>query len=233
MKQVTKGIVLSKVNYSESSLIVSVYTMDFGTQSFLFQGGKKKASAIYPLALVECTYYKRPESDLAKATEVSLYLSNNQITMNHGKMVVAFFTSAVIKACFKHGNPDVSAYTFLEEKICELNEAKDVVNFPIYFLLQLSDLLGISPQMNDRNNTFFYLEDGEFSNVVKRNALVEEGQHVVYLQQFLIKADLMLNTIHHDVRKKALETLVRYYQIHISGFQIDQALEVIRSTLYD
>ena len=233
MKRVTKGIVLSKVNYSESSLIVSVYTLDFGIQSFLFQGGKKKASAIYPVALVECTYYKRPESDLAKATDISLYLSNNQITINHGKMVIAYFVSAVIKACFKHGNYDVSAYTFLEGKICELNDTHDVANFPVYFLLQLSDVLGISPQLNDKNSTFFYLEDGEFSNVVKMNVIVEEGQHIDYLQQFLVNTDLTLNAVHHEIRKNALETLVRYYQIHISGFQIEQALDVIRSTLYD
>ncbi len=233
MKQVTKGIVLSKVNYSESSLIVSVYTLDFGIQSFLFQGGKKKASAIYPVALVECTYYKRPESDLAKATELSLYTPNTNISMHHGKMVIAYFVSAVIKACFKHGNHDVSAYAFLESKICELNDANDVANFPIYFLLQLSDVLGISPQLNEKNSTFFYLEDGEFSNAIKMNVIVEEGQHVAYLQQFLTNTDLNSNAVPHEIRKKALETLVRYYQIHISGFQIEQALEVIRSTLYD
>ncbi len=233
MKQVTKGIVLSKVNYSESSLIVSVYTLDFGIQSFLFQGGKKKASAIYPLALVECTYYKRPESDLAKATELTLYKPNNNITMHHGKMVIAYFVSAVIKACFKHGNHDITAYAFLEGKICELNDANDVANFPIYFLLHLSDVLGISPQLNDENSAFFYLEDGEFSNALKMNVIVEEGQHVAHLQQFLTNADLTLNAVPQEIRKKALDTLVRYYQIHISGFQIEQALEVIRSTLYD
>jgi DNA repair protein RecO (recombination protein O) len=233
VKKVTKGIVLSKVNYSESSLIVSVYTLDFGIQSFLFQGGKKKAAAIYPLALAECTYYKRPESDLAKVTELSLYLPNNNITMHHGKMVIAYFVSAVIKACFKHGNHDVSAYAFLESKICELNETNDVANFPIYFLIKLSDVLGISPQLNDKNSTFFYLEDGEFSNVVKMNVIVEEGQHVAYLQQFLSNSDLFLNSVTREVRKNALETLVRYFQIHLSGFQIENALEVIRATLYD
>ncbi len=232
MKQVTKGIVLSKISYSESSLILAIYTLDFGIQSFLFQGGKKKASSIYPLALVECTFYKRPESDLAKVTEASLYISNHQITIHHEKMVLAYFIAAVLKACFKHGCNDVSAYNFLEKKICEMNDTADITNFPISFLLELSDVLGIAPQLNDSNNLFFYLEDGEFSNVVKINANAEEGNHVNYLQ-LLLNNDSSMITANHEIRKKSLETLVKYFQIHVSGFRIDQELEVIRSTLYD
>lgn len=232
VKQVTKGIVLSKINYSESSLILTIYTLDFGVQNFLFQGGKKKAAAIFPLALVECTYYKRPESDLAKATEVNLYISNHQITTEHGKMVLAYFIAAVIKACFKHGNHDMSAYQFLERKICELNDTDDLSYFPIQFLIQLSDLLGIAPQVNDQNCKYFYLEDGEFSNVVKMNINVEEGKHISYLQQYLIEG-VSIEQVSHETRKQSLETLIKYFKIHVSGFHIDQELEVIRSTLYD
>jgi DNA repair protein RecO (recombination protein O) len=232
VKQVTKGIVLSKISYSESSLIVAVYTMDFGIQSFLFQGGKKRAAAIFPLALVECVFYKRPESDLAKVTEMSLYKVNHAITFNHGKMVLAYFIAAVIKACFKHGNHDMSAYLFLERKICELNDTDDMSYFPIQFLIQLSDLLGIAPQVKEQNCKYFYLEDGEFSNVVKMNINVEEGKHISYLQQYL-KEGVSIEQVSHETRKQSLETMVRYYQIHVPNFHVNQALEVIRSTLYD
>jgi DNA repair protein RecO (recombination protein O) len=232
VKQVTKGIVLSKINYSESSLILTIYTLDFGIQNFLFQGGKKKAAAIFPLALVECTYYKRPESDLAKATEVNLYISNHQITTEHGKMVLAYFITAIIKACYKHGSHDDYAYKFLEKKICELNDASDVGNFPIFFLLELSDVMGISPQVNEENSKFFYLEEGEFSNAVKIHAVAEEGKHIDYLQLLLNKTSKLI-PVNHETRKKSLETLIKYFKIHVSGFHIDQELEVIRSTLYD
>jgi hypothetical protein len=81
----------------------------------------------------------------------------------------------------------MSAYLFLERKICELNDTDDMSYFPIQFLIQLSDLLGIAPQANDQNCKYFYLEDGEFSNVVKMNINVEEGKHISYLQQYLIE----------------------------------------------
>lgn len=232
MKQVTKGIILSKISYSESSMILTVYTLDFGIQNFLFHGGKKKAAALFPLALTECTYYKRPESDLAKVTDVALYISNYQITIQHSKMVLAYFIAAIIKACYKHGSHDDYAYKFLENKICELNDTSDVSNFPICFLLELSEALGIEPQVIEQNSMFFYLEDGEFSNVVKVNAVPEEGKHIDYLQQLLNKNSILVAP-DHETRKKSLDTLIKYFKIHVSGFQVEQEMDVIRSTLYD
>jgi len=65
LKQSAKALFLHKISYSESSLITVFYTREFGLQHFLFQGGKKKAAALYPCALCELTFYKRPDSMLA------------------------------------------------------------------------------------------------------------------------------------------------------------------------
>ena len=42
----TKGIVLHQVKYSESSIIVKVYTELFGLRSFIFKGVRKKKSSL-------------------------------------------------------------------------------------------------------------------------------------------------------------------------------------------
>ena len=68
MKSTDKAILLNRINYSESSLIITYYTLNNGIQKFLFQGGKKKANNLFPLSISEITYYNRPDSSLGKVT---------------------------------------------------------------------------------------------------------------------------------------------------------------------
>ncbi|MFY7943298.1 MAG: recombination protein O N-terminal domain-containing protein, partial [Crocinitomicaceae bacterium] len=64
MKQKSIGILITKKNYSESSLILSFYTEESGLTSFIFKGAKKKKLPVFYLGIYEITYFKRPESNL-------------------------------------------------------------------------------------------------------------------------------------------------------------------------
>ena len=51
----TTGIVLQKIDYSETSLIVKVLTAEFGLKSFIYQGAKrskKKGQLVSPLSVL-------------------------------------------------------------------------------------------------------------------------------------------------------------------------------------
>ena len=73
MKFQDRGIVLSRSAYSETSLIVTLFTESFGVQTFLFQGAKKKKGLVlFPLATVDITYYRRSDSQMGKLTEIVL-----------------------------------------------------------------------------------------------------------------------------------------------------------------
>ena len=56
----TKGIVLRKVDYSETSIILSVLSPNDGVKSFIYQGAKrkkKKGNLITSLAQISIEYY--------------------------------------------------------------------------------------------------------------------------------------------------------------------------------
>ena len=42
MKQVDKGILIHRINYSENSLIITLFTYSNGVQKFISKGVKKK-----------------------------------------------------------------------------------------------------------------------------------------------------------------------------------------------
>ena len=61
-KGTLEGIVLSKVDYSETSIILKLLTEKEGVKSFIFQGAKrknKKGNIISPLAILSVEYYQR------------------------------------------------------------------------------------------------------------------------------------------------------------------------------
>ena len=65
----TRGIVLRTVDYSDTSLIAKIYTEQFGIQSYLIKGAKRKRASIkanlfQPLALLELEVYKKEKQQL-------------------------------------------------------------------------------------------------------------------------------------------------------------------------
>ena len=90
----TEGIVLHKVNYSETSLILKVFTLQNGLQSFIFQGAKrkgKKGNLISPLSIIQINYFQRQDSDLAKISEIESEISYKTIPFDPIKSGIVFF----------------------------------------------------------------------------------------------------------------------------------------------
>ena len=69
MLKKTKGIIFHQVKYSESSVIVKIYTELLGLQSYILKGVRKKKSKIksnllQPLTLVEMEVYHKENSEI-------------------------------------------------------------------------------------------------------------------------------------------------------------------------
>ena len=119
MKSTDQAILLNRISYSETSLILTFYTLANGIQKFIFQGGKKKAHQLFPLAISEITFYKRPDSDLGKLTVVESSRILNEVLFNPLKSSVAFFIAEVLQKCLKTEEAEDHLFLFLEEKIQE------------------------------------------------------------------------------------------------------------------
>jgi len=66
----TRGIVFKTTDYSESSVIVQVFTEKFGLQAYLINGVKKPRAKIsrnmlQPLHLLEMVVYHKPNGNLS------------------------------------------------------------------------------------------------------------------------------------------------------------------------
>lgn len=103
----TEAIVLSKINYSETSLIVRCYTLSDGVKSYLVKGckqgrnGKKNAALFQPLNQLEITSQHKANSSLSipKSTKISNPYQTIPYAMD--KLSVVLFLSEVLSAALK------------------------------------------------------------------------------------------------------------------------------------
>ena len=232
MKQSAKALFLHKISYSESSLITVFYTREFGLQHFLFQGGKKKAGALYPCALCELTFFKRPDSELGKLTEAKAYRSLHHFVFNPRLSTVAFFIADVLRNALKTEQSDQDLYDFLESYLVNVNEQENLDGsmLALNFLIEFAVHLGIEPLTDATNKRYFYLNEGSFSNVDLTGDLVREGS-AVFLIQDILRGGSIEQYLLQD-KRIALEIMIRYYELHIPNFNVDRSLTVIREVLY-
>lgn len=230
MKQIDQGIVLHKINYSESSLILTFYTQQNGIQKFIFQGGKKKGTGIYPLSLLELTYYRRPDSELGKLTGVSALESIQHIPFHPVRSTIAFFIADVARQCLKTEQDDEALYQFLKEKIIELDTTEELSMYPIFFLSDFSYHLGMLPHIPEEGAKFFVLNEGEFMNHKPIGEIIVEGEVVDYLINVFEGNRSALS--HSQQKKEAFDVLLRYYALHIPKFDTSASLDILREVLY-
>ncbi|MNJ83517.1 DNA repair protein RecO [compost metagenome] len=232
MKTTDKAIVLSRLSYSESSLIVNLFTLEAGLQTFLFQGAKKKKGLIlFPLELVEIAYYKRNDSSLMKLTEMQALEPLHHLLDNPLKSSIAFFISELMMNCLRDNHQDKRLFQFLSEEIQWLNLSEELSNYLIWFLAQISKLEGFQPEIQDVNPRYFELQEGKFTNELPflPSYLEESWLHWLTDSLRLEKTDFLAVSIPKEERVKLIDAWLEYYQFHVSGMRKMKSLEVIRT----
>ena len=233
MKQQSKGIFIHKTTYSESSLIVSFFTEDEGLQRFIFYGGKKKASVLFPCSICEITYYRRPDSDLGKLTEVHGTTNLTQILFSPCHGTVAFFYADIMRNVLKSEMEDRDMYSFLVDAIQGMNSLRDpdLSLAVVWFLLRLTEKLGIEPIVQDIAKKFFLPTEGLFSDYERKDLITYSGEGVELIQEMLQMREK--SKVKSQAKRDALEVLLAYFKFHIPSFNIDRSLSIVREVLYE
>ena len=121
MRKTDIGIILNRISYSETSIIVKCFTRDNGLKAFLVQGGKKKySSALQVMMPVEFTFYQKKE-ELAKMYDPALVLNLQETQFDPLKSSYLFFQSEILLQCLKEGQIDAELFRFSMEELVWLN----------------------------------------------------------------------------------------------------------------
>lgn len=224
----TKAIVIKTIDYSENSVILKCFTEQYGLQSYLINGVKNKKGAIkpshlMPLNLLELDVYHQLNKNLQRIKELKCQPILNNIHYDLLKSSIGIFMGEVLNKTIQAENQaDKNLFEFLFTVIQYLDlTQQSLSNFPVYFMLQLSQYLGFNPKLNySELNNSFDLEEGVFKPSLFGDIKVVEPHLAEYWfdlckVNFDSFSQIEINKTH---RNELLNHVMLYYKIHIEGF---------------
>ena len=230
----TEALVLSKTNYSETSLIVRCYTRSDGIKSYITKGGKlgrkgiKSAALFQPLNQLEITAQHKNKSGLSIPKSIKMSKPYKTIPFQMNKITVVLFLSEVLSSALREEEANTSLFHYLTNSLSWFDIQDDVANFHIFFLLSLTKYLGFFPDLYDQNHPYFDMENGCFS-AQKSTQQVEDPRTISVFKSFLGTtfdklSEVLVSSIE---RKQLLELLIQYYQVHLQGFSRPKSLNIL------
>lgn len=213
MTQTSELIVLHTTKFGETSLVVHTLSKVYGRRSFLIHGAGKKATMtlMQPLTVLEADIIETSKSTLFTARNLSAKYPLLSIRGNIYKNSMTMFMSEVLYRIVKDGANEAGLFEWCEKNILLLDAIEsDFSNFHLRFLLELSVVLGFSPEAKD------------LSPFV--------GEHYPIVQAFMAEnfADAMLIPLNGQIRNEIAEGILRYIEFHSDSALNVASLGVLR-----
>jgi DNA repair protein RecO (recombination protein O) len=236
MLQKIDAIVLTKLKYSESDLIVKCFTKQRGVESYLLKGvlkskkGKLKPALFIPITQLQIEERYRENSSLQSINEAKLSYTYTSIHTNVFKSTIIMFLSEVLTFALKEEKQNIGLFNYLITSFQILDQEDSFVNFHLLFLVKLSKHLGIYPKEDNEGNPYFNIIDGNFESFRANNYCLK-GENVELLKVLLgMNFDSVKEIkINANQRQTFLSLMLLYFEYHIPGFKKPKSLDVLSS----
>lgn len=236
----TKGIVFHYIQYSETSIIVRIFTEEFGLQSYIVKGirsrqSKTKLALFQPLNLLDLVVYHRENKSINHIREVKVAFPYHSIPISMVKRSILMYLEELLIKAIKEESSNKPLFEWLYHSLTWLDlSEKNLLNFHLIFTLQLTRLLGFYPKKQPGQvGEFFDLREGHFTRNVPNHPEFIAGEMTGKL------ADLIGTTLENPAniqlgnsqRRQLLEVLITYYRLHIPTFGDMNSLKVLKEIL--
>ncbi len=220
----TKAIVLSVSKYGDSAQMVNTYTEKKGRMSFavkISHSKKRSLTSAYflPLTILDIEFDYRPKQSVQYIKDCKLSAPYHKIPFDAIKNSIAYFVVEVLQKTLRIDEENYSLFLFIEKSLFFLDSTNEnCANFHLIFLLELSIHLGFAPNLTEYENAkYFDLHAGEFVKNIPPHTdfLQREECDLLYKLSQTNYTEMYLLKMSNAERKAMLQSLLRYYQIHL------------------
>jgi len=144
----TRGIVFRFTKFRETSIIVTIFTEQFGLQTYIVNGVRSKSAknkiALYqPLTLLNLVVYHRDNANIERIKEISCLHPYRTLSSDVRKSTLAMFLNELLNKTVKDESHAAEIFEFLCQSLIVLDTLeKGYENFHLIFLLKLCRFLG-------------------------------------------------------------------------------------------
>lgn len=211
----TKGIVLHRTKYSDTSIIVKIFTEDFGTQSFIVKNAFSKKTKINQyyfssLALIEVTFDDHSLHKLSFIKDVNYIYHYKSIPFDPSKNAILFFYNELFYKLLYSSLEDINLFHLMENALHDLDNSQTYrSDIHLFFMVDLLQCLGIAPE-NDHSDQrpYFSIEDNRFVNISQDNQLYFTLEGSQYFSKLLDHDSDYFP--HKSIRNEVLVGMVNY-----------------------
>lgn len=234
----TRAVVLSVVKYQEKSLIVTCFTQLSGVKSYYirnaFSKGKGAQNNAYfrPLTLLEVEAQHKNKGGLEYIKELKLAHPYQTIYNDFYKNSMGTFVSEMLYNLIKEQEPNEPLFEYLETALLWFDHQEEASNFHLIVLLGVTKYLGFYPDSADIELPYFNPVAGHFNALFERGSFESEETHLFKrLLEHNFQSDQKI--FNGKERNELLGLLLRYYELHISGFRKPKSLAVLKEIFAD
>ena len=216
----TRGIIFKNTRYSETSIIVKVYTEKFGLQTYIVNGirkatSKSKAGIYQHGNILDMVVYYRETGDIFRISEAKIAAVYNEIPFDIVKGSLLLFYLEVMNKVIREEESNPELFGFIENTLLHLDTSdQSLANHHFYFLLDLSRHLGFRPAVSA--GRYFHLQEGYFDDVLPRSSYFIDDVLSAKLKLLLDQKEIVRMSAAE--RKTLLHHLLVYFRLHVTDF---------------
>lgn len=244
MLQKTNGIVLRSVKYGESSLVTTIFTSVYGLQTYMVKGVRSarakqnRAGFFQPGTLLELVVYQQPNKSMQHIREFQAAHIYDGMQENVVKNSVVLFSVELLLRLLPEQAPIPALFDFVFDYFISLDKTppESVANFPLYFIIRCSRILGYELKGEYSPRTpYLDLGEGSFTEhpPVTSHSVYDEDAAALSL---LLKAsgynDLQQPGMNADMRIRLIDWYVAFLQQHTQHMGNIRSLSVLRAILH-
>ncbi len=230
----TEAIVLSKVNYSDSSKIVTLLTKDAGKLSVIAKGVRKSKSnqsfALNPLNTIQAVIYMKPGREVQLLSNADLLVHHYEIEKDFESLKYAFAVIELVNSVSFYSDNEEKIYRAVSRILQRINSRTDIpidafLRFFLFFLGEMGFAISVTECNLCRKilvggYTVFTATNGVLchecaSTIIERTPLNQE----LFLHFQCLKNGKEINIQDEKDSILILKMLERYASIHISNFR--------------
>lgn len=236
----TRGIVFRSMKYSESSLIVDVFTEQRGLRSYLIPGVRGRRSKISPgllqvMSLVDMVAYDKHERGLNRVREIQSAGLYESLPFDLLKSSIGLFITEVARKAVREPEENARLFEFLFRTYQFLDQTSaPVANLHLHFMLELSFHLGFVPNGTCSPSTpYFDLREGVFvaEPPVHGHGLPAPLSEALYALLRCGYANCHEVKMSRAQRQELLDKLIHFYRFHIDNFPEINAHRILQDVL--
>ncbi len=237
MQASTEGIVLRSIKYGESSVIATIFSREFGRQSYIINSArnnksKNKARILQPLFLVELVSYQKQSRDLQRIKEIKNNPVYQNIPFDIIKSTQAIFLAEMLYKTINEEESYPEMFDFIKNALMmfDLME-KNLANFHLYFLYRLTEYLGFLPDTTKQGfENWFDLKKGEIVPFEPPHPMFMNREATLFFCTLtsLKFSEISEFKIPHNIRDYILDKLVEYYHLHFEHLGEIKTLKVLQ-----